>query len=81
MTVLADWIAVVCADLGLDRSVVDERLILDLARDAAHRVDRPAAPITAFLLGVAVGTGQQLAPTAERLATLTAGWQPPSASA
>ena len=75
MTVLADWIAVVCADLGIDRSVVEERVILDLARDAAHRVDRPAAPITAFLLGVAVGTGQQLA-TAERLTALTSGSQP-----
>ncbi len=80
MTVLADWIAVVCADLGIDRAAVDERLILDLARDAAHRVDRPAAPVTAFLLGVAVGTGRQLAPTAERLTALTAGWQSPSSS-
>ena len=29
--------------------------ILDLSRDAAHRVARPAAPVTSFLAGVAVG--------------------------
>ncbi|HET9895930.1 MAG TPA: DUF6457 domain-containing protein [Streptosporangiaceae bacterium] len=80
MTVLANWIAAVCADLGIDRSAVDERVILDLARDAAHRVDRPAAPVTAFLLGVAVGTGQPLALVAERLTALTAAWPPPSES-
>jgi hypothetical protein len=31
--------------------------VLDLTRDAAHGVSRPAAPLTAFLLGVAVGSG------------------------
>ena len=31
--------------------------VLDLTRDAAHGVSRPAAPLTAFLLGVAVGEG------------------------
>jgi hypothetical protein len=29
--------------------------ILDLSKDAAHRVARPAAPVTSFLAGVAVG--------------------------
>lgn len=28
--------------------------ILDLARDVAHAVERPAAPVTAFLIGRAV---------------------------
>jgi len=32
---------------------VDVHLLLDVARDAAHAVDRPAAPITTFLLGYA----------------------------
>ena len=30
-------------------------LVLDLARDAAHTVARPAAPLTTFALGVAAG--------------------------
>ncbi|HEY3906071.1 MAG TPA: DUF6457 domain-containing protein [Streptosporangiaceae bacterium] len=74
MTTLGDWIAAVCADLGIDQAEVQERAILDLARDAAHQVDRPAAPVTAFLLGYAVGTGQPLAPTAARLTQLAATW-------
>jgi hypothetical protein len=74
MTALADWITAACAELGIDPGVVDERVILDLARDAAHQVDRPAAPVTAFLLGVAVGHGNPLAATAERLSALAATW-------
>ncbi len=31
--------------------------VLDLARDIAHGVARPAAPVGAFLVGVAVGLG------------------------
>ncbi len=50
-------------------------LILDLARDVAHRVDRPAAPVTAFLLGVAVGSGQPVGQAADRLSALAASWQ------
>lgn len=74
MTTLGDWISAACAELGVNSDVVDERIILDLARDAAHQVDRPAAPVTAFLLGVAVGSGKPLAPTAERLSALALTW-------
>ena len=34
--------------------------LLDLARDAAHEIERPAAPLTTFLVGVAVGRGATL---------------------
>ena len=37
--------------LEIDADLVD--LVLDLARDAAHAVDRPAAPLTTFLVGYA----------------------------
>jgi hypothetical protein len=74
MSVLDDWINAVCTDLGIDRAEVDERVILDLARDAAHNVDRPAAPVTAFLLGLAVGRGSPLTDTAERLSALATTW-------
>jgi Domain of unknown function (DUF6457) len=74
MTTLGDWITAACAELGVNSDVVDERIILDLARDAAHQVDRPAAPVTAFLLGVAVGSGKPLALTAERLSALARTW-------
>lgn len=74
MTTLGDWIAAASAELGINPDMVDERVILDLARDAARNVDRPAAPVTAFLLGVAAGGGQPLAPTADRLAALARTW-------
>ena len=49
---LHDWIDELCDALDVEVDL-DEALILDLARDAAHNVARPAAPITTFLLGYA----------------------------
>lgn len=74
MTVLDDWITAACGELGIDPGLVEQRVILDLARDVAHQVDRPAAPVTAFLLGMAVGSGQPLARTADLLSALAATW-------
>jgi Domain of unknown function (DUF6457) len=79
MTTLDSWIALVCADLGVDPATVDVRQILDLARDAAHAVERPAAPLTAYLLGLAVGTGMPADVVATRLRELAQSWQPPPA--
>jgi hypothetical protein len=75
MSTLERWIDAACADLGLDRASIDEHVILDLARDAAHQVDRPAAPVTAFLAGIAVGGGQSLSDVASRLTALIGSWQ------
>jgi dihydrodipicolinate synthase/N-acetylneuraminate lyase len=62
MNVLEEWIADACAALDLPALTTDERqAVLDLARDVAHGVVRPAAPVTAFLLGLAVGRGADLA--------------------
>ncbi len=52
-----EWIAQVTEALGLPPDSVDLRAVLDLTRDVAHGVDRPAAPVTAYLLGIAVGRG------------------------
>ena len=52
---LEEWTEQVCGALGLDPGVVDRALVLDLARDVAHGVARPAAPLTAFLVGLAAG--------------------------
>ena len=49
---LHDWIDELCDTLEIEAEV-DEGLILDLARDVAHGVEKPAAPITTFLLGYA----------------------------
>lgn len=62
------WVPEACRVLGIDPAVVDVGLLLDLARDVAHGVARPAVPVTAFLLGYAVARDGGDAATLERLA-------------
>ncbi|MDT9690804.1 NTP transferase domain-containing protein [Streptomyces sp. P9(2023)] len=50
--VLDEWITAVKDELGIEIDV-DTGVLLDLARDAAHGVARPAAPLTTFLVGYA----------------------------
>ena len=66
---LHDWIDELCDVLDVEVEV-DEALVLDLARDAAHNVDRPAAPITTFLLGYAAAASDGNPDEIERLAGL-----------
>jgi len=74
MSTLEHWTDALCAELGVDPADVDQKTVLDLARDAAHAVDRPAAPLTTYLLGIAVGRGQPLAETAVKLRQMAIGW-------
>jgi hypothetical protein len=75
MAVLEEWIEAVCLELELDRAQVDRDLVLDLARDVAQGVARPAAPVTAYLLGLAVGRGADARETAARVSELAGGFQ------
>ena len=74
-----EWTEALARELGVDLSV-DVRGLLDLARDAAHSVDRPAAPITTFLVGYAAaqrGGGPDAVAQASRQAReLALGWEP-----
>ncbi|MGH3160047.1 MAG: DUF6457 domain-containing protein [Streptosporangiaceae bacterium] len=80
MTPLDRWTEVVCLEFGLPSGSVDARMILDMARDVAHGVDRPAAPLTAYLLGLAVAAGHPLEASAARLSELASGWEPAESS-
>lgn len=78
---LHDWIDELCDVLDIDAEI-DEGLVLDLARTVAHTVERPAAPVTAYLLGLAAGSAgagpdkvEALAAKAQRLAE---GWDRPA---
>jgi hypothetical protein len=51
---LTTWSEQLCDALGIDLEVEIDA-VLDLARDAAHEVERPAAPLTTFLVGYAAG--------------------------
>ena len=73
MSVLDDWLAAVAAELGLDEPV-DVTLLLDLTRDVAHNVVRPAAPLTTYLLGLAVARGADPAEASGRIAAMAAAW-------
>jgi hypothetical protein len=71
---LEEWLDALAAELELgdiDMNTDAMHTVLDLARDAAHQIDRPAAPLTSYLVGVAVGRGASLgsvAATATQLA-------------
>lgn len=71
-----EWIAAVCRELGIEPAV-DVPALLDIARDAAHSVERPAAPVTTYLAGWAIAMGADAADVSARLSALAAGWTAP----
>ena len=77
---LGAWVARVRT--ALDLPEVEVSALLDLARDVAHGVARPAAPVTCFLVGLnagrAVAAGADpAAAAAAAAATVTALLPPP----
>ena len=48
-----EWAAELAEALAAQGADVDVPLLLDVARDVAHAVNRPAVPITMYLLGYA----------------------------
>ena len=78
--VSADWVADLQRELGIDLSL-DVLDLLELARVAAHRVARPAAPLTTFLVGYAAGakggSGAAVREAAEATRRLLAQRDPP----
>lgn len=59
-----EWLSRVSTELGQDPAVVRDLVgeLLDLTRDVAHGPSKPAAPVTAFLVGLAAG--RELSPDA-----------------
>jgi Domain of unknown function (DUF6457) len=53
--ILTAWCAELVSRLGLDGVEVDVNAVLALAGQVAHAVVRPAAPLTAFVVGYAAG--------------------------
>lgn len=87
MNTLEEWTAAAGTGLGLgpgSLSTAEIKAVLDVTRDVAHAVDRVAAPLTAYLLGVAVGGGLTLTEAADRVHALVAGWpesaEPPASA-
>ncbi|MFI7408325.1 NTP transferase domain-containing protein [Streptomyces sp. NPDC049627] len=85
--VLDEWISAVKDELGIDLDV-DTKVLLDLARDAAHGVARPAAPLTTFLVGYAAaqakggeGGPEAVAEASRKAAALAVRWADEAAAA
>ena len=82
---LDDWLREAAASLKFspdDVAILGEdavTVILDLARDAAHGVARPAAPLATFVLGLALGSSgggiDDLRRFARRLTELADVWE------
>jgi Domain of unknown function (DUF6457) len=79
---LHDWIDELCDVLEIEEAEVDEGLILDLARVSAHQVERVAAPVTTYILGLAAGSHgadpSQVESFAARAQALAEGWDRPA---
>ena len=67
------WTDAVCAELNLPADVNIE-VILDVARVAAHTIERPAAPVTTFLLGMLVAGGMDVSEAAAKIQDLAQKW-------
>lgn len=70
LTTLEEFVTAACAELGVPETEIDTALLLDLAREVAHNTVRPAAPVSTYLLGLAVGRGGNPAELAARLTAL-----------
>lgn len=77
---LEEWTAEVRVAFGLDHNI-DVDLVLDVARDAAQAIARPAAPLTTFLVGLAAGRAggseDDVKAAAAKIQALIAGHQQP----
>lgn len=75
---LDEWLAALALRLGLTAAEVPTGVLLDVARDVAHNVARPAAPLSTFLIGLAAARNGGTADDVERacaIATdLALGW-------
>ena len=70
---VARWIDMVIAELDVP-APPDIETILDVAKDAAHSVERPAAPVSTYLLGYAVAKGSDPRTVADVVARLAQGF-------
>jgi Domain of unknown function (DUF6457) len=65
------WVDELAAELGIEDEV-DVDALLDLARDSAHSIERRAAPVTTFLVGLAAGRSKDPDPIGETIAKAAA---------
>ena len=52
-----DWVAEASAAVGVDPAEVDIVKLHHLSKQVAHRLERPLAPVSTFILGLPMGSG------------------------
>jgi hypothetical protein len=75
MKVIAEWTDLASAELGVGTEDMDKDTVLALARYVARDVCGAAAPLTFYLVGVAVGRGMSLVEAAARVTGLVERWR------
>lgn len=73
---LETWVRRAAIDLGIDPDEVPTGLLLEVTRETAHQVMRPAGPVTTFLIGRAVGRGSTLDEAVAIVRSRIAEWEP-----
>lgn len=75
---LERWVQALSAELDIEVEDLDVQALLDVARDAAHSVVRPAAPLSTFLVGYAAGLraakGDDIGRECAAASALATGW-------
>ena len=74
---LGRWLSALAAELDIAGRVdlaAERDALLEMTRDVAHGVARPAAPLSSYLVGVAVGAGLPVDEALRRVQALAAGW-------
>jgi hypothetical protein len=77
--VLEEWVRQVNEALGIEGDV-DTKALLDVARVTAHKVERRAAPITTYLMGLAVAQGRSVEEISKEVIKLARDWETEDAS-
>lgn len=80
---LHDWIDELCDVLDIEAEV-DEGLLSDLSQIVRDNVEPGAAPVTAYLLGIAAGRDadpESVEALAARAQSLAEGWDRPASTA
>lgn len=76
---MEEWVRQVSKTLGIDGDV-DTKALLDVARVAAHKVERRAAPVTTYLMGMAIAQGRSMDDIAKDVIALARAWEAESGS-
>ena len=72
---LDSWVATLASELGVTPESVPVQTLLDVARDAAHGVTRPAAPLATFLVGYAAASGMSVDEACAKASAAARAWQ------